>query len=49
MDYTAIKYEFDDGIAVVTLNRPEARSALGIPMRRELAGAAAQFADRRRR
>lgn len=45
MEYGAIKYEIDDGIAVVTLNRPEARNALDIAMRTELADAVNRIRD----
>lgn len=37
MNYEAINYEVKDQIAVVTLNRPEARNALDIRMREEIA------------
>ena len=39
MSYRAINFEIEDEIAVVTLNRPEARNALDITMREELADA----------
>ena len=28
MDFTEILFEIDEGVAVITLNRPEARNAL---------------------
>ena len=39
MTYEAIKYEVQDEIVTVTLNRPAARNALDIQMREELADA----------
>ena len=35
MSYKAITYDVKDEIAVVTMNRPEARNALDITMRRK--------------
>lgn len=37
MKYESLKYEVRDGLAVVTLNRPEKRNALDLSMRNELA------------
>lgn len=34
--YEQIRFEIDDGVATLTLNRPDARNALSIQMRREL-------------
>ena len=45
MDYKAIKYEIKDEIAVVTLNRPEARNALDITMREEIADVTLRIRD----
>lgn len=39
MGYTSILVERADGIATITLNRPQARNALDIPMRGELGAA----------
>ena len=36
MSYESLKYEVRDGLAIVTLNRPEKRNALDISMRTEL-------------
>ncbi len=37
MEFKHLLYELtDDGIATVTLNRPEARSAINMPMRYDL-------------
>ncbi|NEY88767.1 enoyl-CoA hydratase-related protein [Tabrizicola oligotrophica] len=36
MDYTAITYDLTDGIATITLNRPEVMNALTTGLRREL-------------
>jgi len=36
MSYDSLKYEVEDGLAIVTLNRPEKRNALDISMRTEL-------------
>ena len=35
-DYTAIRYELDDGLATVTMNRPDVHNAMNDAMRREL-------------
>ena len=45
MNYQAITYEIKDEIAVVTLNRPEARNALDIAMREELADVVLKIRD----
>ncbi len=37
MDFTEILFQIDEGIAIITLNRPEARNALAPVMRQELA------------
>jgi len=37
MSFESLKYEVRDGLAIVTLNRPEKRNALDISMRTELA------------
>ena len=39
MDFTEILFEIDEGVAVITLNRPEAMNALAPVMRQELAHA----------
>lgn len=39
MDYQDITFELDCGVAVITLNRPEARNAFSGPMGRELGAA----------
>jgi enoyl-CoA hydratase len=36
MSYTAIRYEVDDGVATVTLNRPDVHNAMNDAMRHEL-------------
>ncbi len=36
MDYTSITYELADGIATITLNRPQVMNALSSPLRQEL-------------
>ena len=36
MSYTAIRYEVDDGLATVTMNRPDVHNAMNDAMRREL-------------
>jgi enoyl-CoA hydratase len=36
VSYTAIRYEVDDGLATVTLNRPDVHNAMNDAMRREL-------------
>lgn len=45
MDYKTITYEIKNEIALVTLNRPEARNALDITMREELADAVLRIRD----
>jgi enoyl-CoA hydratase/carnithine racemase len=45
MSYEAITYEVKDEVAVVTLNRPEARNALDIRMREEIADATLRIRD----
>ena len=45
MNYKAIIYEIKDEIAVVTLNRPEARNALDIAMREEIADVTLRIRD----
>ena len=45
MSYEAITYEVKDEVAVVTLNRPEARNALDIRMREEIADATSNRDD----
>ena len=37
MNFTEILFEIEEGIAVITLNRPKARNALAPVMRQELA------------
>ena len=37
MSFESLTYEVRDGLAIVTLNRPEKRNALDISMRNELA------------
>jgi 2-(1,2-epoxy-1,2-dihydrophenyl)acetyl-CoA isomerase len=44
MQYDTLLYELTDGVATVTLNRPEALNAFSTPMQRELAGLIAQMA-----
>ena len=39
MLYDTIRYDLSDGIAILTLNRPEAMNALTVQMRAEIADA----------
>ena len=45
MSYEAMTYEVKDEVAVVTLNRPEARNALDIRMREEIADVTLRIRD----
>ena len=45
MSYKAITYDIKDEIAVVTMNRPEARNALDITMREEIADVTLRIRD----
>ena len=45
MSYKAITYNVKDEIAVVTMNRPEARNALDITMREEIADVTLRIRD----
>ena len=45
MSYKAITYDVKDEIAVVTMNRPEARNALDITMREEIADVTLRIRD----
>ncbi|WP_202944562.1 enoyl-CoA hydratase/isomerase family protein [Pseudooceanicola batsensis] len=44
-DLATMSYELREGVAIVTLNRPEARNALDVPMRQELADLIAEIRD----
>lgn len=44
-DLATMSYELREGVAIVTLNRPEARNALDVPMRQELADLVAEIRD----
>lgn len=44
-DLETMVYELRDEVAIVTLNRPEARNALDIPMRREMAELVSEIRD----
>jgi len=44
-DLTTLTYELREEVAIVTLNRPEARNALDIPMREELADVVGEIRD----
>jgi 2-(1,2-epoxy-1,2-dihydrophenyl)acetyl-CoA isomerase len=44
-DLTTLTYEMREEVAIVTLNRPEARNALDVPMRQELAEVVAEIRD----
>ena len=44
-DLETMIYELRDEVAIITLNRPEARNALDVPMRRELAEVVAEIRD----
>ncbi|MEC8166098.1 MAG: enoyl-CoA hydratase/isomerase family protein, partial [Pseudomonadota bacterium] len=45
MSYKAITYDVKDESAVVTMNRPEARNALDITMREEIADVTLRIRD----
>ena len=44
-DLATMSYELREGVAIVTLNRPEVRNALDVPMRQELADLIAEIRD----
>lgn len=45
MQYETLVYEVSDGVATVTLNRPQVLNAFSTPMQRELASAIGRLAD----
>lgn len=45
MQYETLLYEVSDGVATVTLNRPEVLNAFSTPMQRELAAVVLRLAD----
>ena len=44
-DLETMSYEVRDGIALITFDRPQARNALDVPMRRELASLVSEIRD----
>ncbi len=44
-DLETMSYEVRDGIALITFDRPKARNALDVPMRRELASLVSEIRD----
>ena len=36
MDYETLKFDIDQGLGIITLNRPEAANAINIPMAKDL-------------